>query len=95
MRLRQESAGLVRCIRAIAALVREVGVQALRRLLAFVGMLEVEGDGQVMDDAIEVKVGIEDFEKGLVTVGPSVTPGQRRKYEHARRGPPALWVHHE
>jgi hypothetical protein len=38
-----------------------------------------------MDDAIEVKVGVEDLEKALETVGPSVTPGQRRKYEALRR----------
>jgi ribosome biogenesis ATPase len=66
----------------IAALVREVGVLALRRSLAF---LTAEGEGQGMADATEVKVGVEDFEKALEAVGPSVTLGQRRKYEALRK----------
>ena len=63
----------------IAALVREVGVLALRRSLAFLC------HGQAMGDAIDVKVGVEDLEKALETVGPSVSPAQRRKYEALRK----------
>ena len=70
----------------LAALVREVGVLALRRSLVFLGQVEVEGeDKQVIGDTIEVLVGVEDFEKALETVGPSVTSGQRRKYEALRK----------
>lgn len=70
----------------LAALVREVGVLALRRSLVFLGQVEVEGeDEQVVGDATDVKVGAEDFEKALETVGPSVTSGQRRKYEALRK----------
>lgn len=66
----------------IAALVREVGVLALRRSLAFLCHV---ADGQAMGDAIDVKVGVEDLEKALETVGPSVSPAQRRKYEALRK----------
>lgn len=69
----------------LAALVREVGVLALRRSLPFLVQAEEEEAGQAMSDTIEVKVGAEDFEKALETVGPSVTPGQRRKYEALRK----------
>ena len=66
----------------LAALVREVGVLALRKSLAFLGPVP---DGQAMSDATDVKVGIEDLEKALETVGPSVSPAQRRKYEGLRK----------
>lgn len=69
----------------LAALVREVGVLALRRSLAFLCHVGVEADEQAMDDATEVKVGVEDFEKALETVGPSVAPAQRRKYEALKK----------
>jgi ribosome biogenesis ATPase len=69
----------------LAALIREVGVLALRRSLVFLGQVEVGGEREAMGDATEVKVGIEDFEKALGAVGPSVTPGQRRKYEALRK----------
>lgn len=70
----------------LAALVREAGVLALRRSLVFLGQVEVQReDEEVIGDATEVKVGVEDFEKALETVGPSVTSGQRRKYEALRK----------
>jgi len=69
----------------LAALVREVGVLALRRSFAFLCHVAVEADGQVTGDATEVKVGVEDLEKALETVGPSVTPAQRRKYEALKK----------
>ena len=70
----------------LAAFVREAGVLALRRSLTFLDQVEGEGeDGRAMGDATEIKVGVEDFEKALETVGPSVTPSQRRKYEGLRK----------
>jgi ribosome biogenesis ATPase len=69
----------------LAALVREVGVLALRRSLAFLCPDVVEADGRAMGDATDVKVGVEDFERALETVGPSVTPAQRRKYEGLKK----------
>jgi ribosome biogenesis ATPase len=68
----------------LAALVREAGVLALRRSLVFLGAVEGD-DEQVIGDAADVKVIAEDFSKALETVGPSVTPGQRRKYEALRK----------
>lgn len=64
----------------LAALVREAGVVALRRML---GTL----DGHEEEDANapqEVRVTLDDFETALGKVQPSVSVGQRRRYEALR-----------
>ncbi|KAH7105356.1 AAA-domain-containing protein [Auriculariales sp. MPI-PUGE-AT-0066] len=55
----------------LAALVREAAVTALRAVV-----------GQ--EEAVQVTVTLEDFERARVKVTPSVTPAQRRRYEGIR-----------
>jgi ribosome biogenesis ATPase len=62
----------------LAAVVREAGVLALRRTL---GALEDMDEGT---GAGKVSVALEDFERALEKVNPSVSRAQRRKYEVLR-----------
>ncbi|KAK7043803.1 Ribosome biogenesis ATPase rix7 [Paramarasmius palmivorus] len=62
----------------LAALVREAGVAALRRVLA-----SLPPDEQVHEES-EVRVTVDDFEGALDKVTPSVSKLQRRKYETLR-----------
>jgi len=81
----------------IAALVREAGVVALRRMLGRIEMDEArdavlsearaqaqkEG-GQDQDQELKVRVTPDDFRAALSKVSPSVSVAQRRKYEALR-----------
>jgi ribosome biogenesis ATPase len=62
----------------LAAIVREAGVIALRRTL---GILEKMEGGDATSNLPTVTVGSEDFVNALGKVGPSVSAGQRQKYE--------------
>ncbi|KAI6037716.1 P-loop containing nucleoside triphosphate hydrolase protein [Pisolithus marmoratus] len=65
----------------IAALVREAGVAALKRVLGSLeGMEEPEGN----QEKPRVLVTEEDFARAAGKVGPSVSSSQRRKYEALR-----------
>ncbi|KAI6039914.1 P-loop containing nucleoside triphosphate hydrolase protein [Pisolithus marmoratus] len=65
----------------IAALVREAGVTALKRVLGSLeGMEEPEGN----QEKPRVLVTEEDFARAAGKVGPSVSSSQRRKYEALR-----------
>lgn len=79
----------------LAAVVREAGVVALRRMLGALDALDAEprfpsvlasapaateGGG----DKPPIVVGLDDFEKALLKVHPSVSVAQRRKYEALR-----------
>lgn len=65
----------------IAALVREAGVAALRRVL---GSLEGMEEPQGKQEQPRVLVTEDDFARAAGKVGPSVSPSQRRKYEALR-----------
>ncbi|THH08112.1 hypothetical protein EW146_g9100 [Bondarzewia mesenterica] len=69
----------------LAAVVREAGVLALRRTLGALEMMDegiASAEGDVREDAIQV--GVQDFERAMEKVGPSVSRAQRRKYEALR-----------
>lgn len=65
----------------IAALVREAGVAALRRVL---GSLEGIEEPRGKQEQPRVLVTEDDFAGAAGKVGPSVSPSQRRKYEALR-----------
>ncbi|TFK82699.1 AAA-domain-containing protein [Polyporus arcularius HHB13444] len=68
----------------LAALVREAGVAALKRML---GALDAMDGGQYASHPKEdqrVLVSVDDFVQGLDKVQPSVSVAQRRKYEALR-----------
>ncbi|KIJ62946.1 hypothetical protein HYDPIDRAFT_135443 [Hydnomerulius pinastri MD-312] len=67
----------------LAAVVREAGVVALRRVLGSLDNLEQEPAG-VVDERPRVLVLSEDFARAVDKVGPSVSASQRRKYEALR-----------
>lgn len=64
----------------LASLVREAGVRALRRAL---GSFEVTEEND-NDDAADVQVSPGDFESALLSMQPSVSLGQRRRYNALR-----------
>ena len=66
----------------LAALVREAGVVALRRVLGTLDVLETEGE--VSSSTTVVYVGLLDFERALDKVQPSVSLVQRRRYQALR-----------
>lgn len=72
----------------LAAVVREAGVAALRRVLG--SLVEKEGeeqDGGSMDEreaSPRVTVTAADFERAVEKVGPSVSAAQRKKYNVLR-----------
>ncbi|KAL4066708.1 P-loop containing nucleoside triphosphate hydrolase protein [Scleroderma yunnanense] len=66
----------------IAAVVREAGVVALKRVLGYLDELEVPESGN--QEQPRVLVTGEDFVFAVEKVGPSVSQNQRRKYEALR-----------
>lgn len=66
----------------LAALVREAGVAALRRALGTLDAMETSGNAGQED--VKVLVQVDDFERALEKVQPSVSVAQRRKYEALR-----------
>ncbi|KAG9317681.1 P-loop containing nucleoside triphosphate hydrolase protein [Chiua virens] len=68
----------------LAAMVREAGVVALRRVLGSLEEMEKE-EGEGGGEATpKVVVSVEDFVRAVDKVGPSVSVAQRRKYEALR-----------
>lgn len=66
----------------LAALVREAGVVALRRVLGTLDAMETEGE--VASSTTAVYVGLLDFERALDKVQPSVSLVQKRRYQALR-----------
>ncbi|KAF4613820.1 hypothetical protein D9613_008072 [Agrocybe pediades] len=62
----------------LAALVREAGVNALRRTLGALDDMDEDAESPA------VRVGLEDFVKAMEKVTPSVSAVQRRKYHNLR-----------
>ncbi|KAG1820853.1 ribosome biogenesis ATPase RIX7 [Suillus subaureus] len=67
----------------LAAVVREAGVVALRRVLGALDQMDDSGGGLV-ENQPRVVVVLEDFVRAQDKVGPSVSTVQRRKYEALR-----------
>ena len=64
----------------LATVVREAGVVALRRTLGALDEMERgAGEGGASEEA-RIVVGVQDFERALQKVRPSVSAAQRRKY---------------
>lgn len=61
----------------LAALVREAGVCALKKVLE-----DTQATSEM--DGGDLTVGLPEFENALSNLGPSVSPAQRRKYEALR-----------
>jgi ribosome biogenesis ATPase len=70
----------------LAAIVREAGVVALKRVLGNLGDVDDVGGSHCTRDgpAPQMVVLVEDFCRALDRVGPSVSAAQRRKYEAMR-----------
>jgi len=62
----------------LAALVREAGVNALRRTLGAIDEMDENAESPT------VLVGLEDFIKAMEKVTPSVSAAQRKKYQNLR-----------
>ncbi|KAG2147748.1 P-loop containing nucleoside triphosphate hydrolase protein [Suillus bovinus] len=67
----------------LAAVVREAGVVALRRVLGALEQID-DGGGSLVENQPRVVVVLEDFVRAQDKVGPSVSAVQRRKYEALR-----------
>ncbi|KAG2064020.1 AAA-domain-containing protein [Suillus decipiens] len=67
----------------LAAVVREAGVVALRRVLGALDQMDDSGGG-LAENQPRVVVVLEDFVRAQDKVGPSVSAVQRRKYEALR-----------
>jgi ribosome biogenesis ATPase len=67
----------------LAAVVREAGVVALRRVLGALDQMD-DGSGDLVENQPRVVVVLEDFVRAQDKVGPSVSAVQRRKYEALR-----------
>lgn len=67
----------------LAAVVREAGVVALRRVLGALDQMD-DGSGDSVENQPRVVVVLEDFVRAQDKVGPSVSAVQRRKYEALR-----------
>ena len=69
----------------LAAVVREAGVVALRRTLGALDQMEQgSGEGEPAGEETMIVVGMQDFERALQKVQPSVSAAQRRKYASLR-----------
>lgn len=69
----------------LAAVVREAGVVALRRTLGALDQMEQgAGEGETAGEETRIVVGVQDFERALQKVQPSVSAAQRRKYASLR-----------
>ena len=69
----------------LAAVVREAGVVALRRTLEALDQMEqTPGEGESPAEETRIVVGVQDFERALQKVQPSVSTAQRRKYASLR-----------
>ena len=71
----------------LAAVVREAGVVALRRTLGALDQMEqtrAPGEGESSAEETRIVVGVQDFERALQKVQPSVSTAQRRKYTSLR-----------
>ncbi|KAI3613605.1 ribosome biogenesis atpase rix7 [Moniliophthora roreri] len=68
----------------LAALVREAGVAALRRILVSTSTATPNSSLSVIDEELNVQVTLDDFTGALEKVTPSVSKAQRRKYEALR-----------
>ncbi|KAG0696210.1 P-loop containing nucleoside triphosphate hydrolase protein [Suillus ampliporus] len=66
----------------LAAVVREAGVIALKRVLG--ALDQMDESGGLVEDRPRVLVVLEDFMRAQDKVGPSVSAAQRRKYEALR-----------
>ncbi|KAG1729669.1 P-loop containing nucleoside triphosphate hydrolase protein [Suillus paluster] len=66
----------------LAAVVREAGVIALKRVLG--ALDQMDESGGLVEDRPQVLVVLEDFVRAQDKVGPSVSAVQRRKYEALR-----------
>lgn len=67
----------------LAAVVREAGVVALRRVLGALDQMDDSG-GSLVENQPRVVVVLEDFVRAQDKVGPSVSAVQRKKYEALR-----------
>ncbi|KZT73524.1 ribosome biogenesis ATPase RIX7 [Daedalea quercina L-15889] len=67
----------------LAAVVREAGVVALRRALGALEQMEADGEASVGAEP-KITVGVQDFDKALQKVRPSVSTAQRKKYASLR-----------
>lgn len=67
----------------LAAVVREAGVVALRRTLGALDQMEADGSVTAGEEP-KIVVGVQDFERSLQKVQPSVSAAQRRKYASLR-----------
>lgn len=67
----------------LAAVVREAGAAALKRVL---GLSQIHTSEDADDDMMmdEILITQADFERALAAVGPSVSPTQRKRYERLR-----------
>jgi ribosome biogenesis ATPase len=68
----------------LAAVVREAGVVALRRVLGSLESMDEESAGGGAQERPRVVVMLEDFVRAVDKLGPSVSAAQRRKYEALR-----------
>jgi len=68
----------------LAAVVREAGVVALRRSLGALEQMEADGAAAVGEEQPKIVVGVQDFDRALQKVRPSVSAAQRRKYASLR-----------
>jgi len=68
----------------LAALIREAGVSALRRILGKPDDMDVSAGADAAAQDTSVTVTLPDFVDALDKVGPSVSVAQRRKYEALR-----------
>ncbi|KAF8840933.1 ribosome biogenesis ATPase RIX7 [Paxillus ammoniavirescens] len=68
----------------LAAVVREAGVVALRRVLGSLESMDEESAGGGTQERPRVVVMLEDFVRAVDKLGPSVSAAQRRKYEALR-----------
>ncbi|KAF9223240.1 ribosome biogenesis ATPase RIX7 [Gyrodon lividus] len=68
----------------LAAVIREAGVVALRRMLGSLESMEEEPEGGGVRERPRVVVMLEDFMRAVEKIGPSVSAVQRRKYEALR-----------
>lgn len=68
----------------LAAIIREAGVAALRRVLGSLESMDDESEGGSQRERPRILVMLEDFVRAVDKIGPSVSAAQRRRYEALR-----------
>ncbi|KAF9230964.1 P-loop containing nucleoside triphosphate hydrolase protein [Melanogaster broomeanus] len=68
----------------LAAVIREAGVAALRRVLGSLESMDEESEGGSERERPRILVMLEDFVRAVDKIGPSVSAAQRRRYEALR-----------